>query len=155
MNLAIRWQRLVDHEGKTCDRCGGTQGELLKAFDQLKRALCPLGIRVTLEEKELSLRECSEDIMESNRIWIADRPLEDWLGATVGSTVCGSCCDRLGEKVECRTTSVEGNTYEVVPAQLIVKAGLQAASRIVSVPSAGPCCPATDSSNGPNDKCCP
>jgi len=28
MILTIRWQRLVSEEGKTCDRCGGTQEEV-------------------------------------------------------------------------------------------------------------------------------
>ncbi|MET1154706.1 hypothetical protein [Arthrobacter sp.] len=26
---------------------------------------------------------------ESNRMWIAGRPMEDWLGATVGPLLCG------------------------------------------------------------------
>lgn len=155
MILAIRWQRLVDDEGKTCNRCGGTQEELGKAVGDLKRSLSPLGIRVTLEEKPLTPRECVDDIMESNRIWIADRPLEDWLGAEVGATVCGSCCAQLGETVECRTTSIAGQTYETIPANLIVRAGLLAASTLIAVPSAGSCCPGGDSSGGIGGKCCP
>lgn len=155
MILAIRWQRLVDDEGKTCDRCGGTREELGKAVGDLKRSLGPLGIRVALEEKPLTARECMNDIMESNRIWIADRPLEEWLGAEVGATVCGACCAQLGETVECRTTSMAGHTYETIPATLIVKAGLLAASTLIAAPSAESCCPEDGSSDGTQRKCCP
>ena len=155
MILAIRWQRLVDQEGKTCDRCGGTQQELARAIGTLMRALSPLGIQVTLDEKALSSQECADDIMESNRIWIADQPLEDWLGAEVGATVCGSCCAQLGATVECRTTSVGSQTYEVIPAELIVKAGLLAASQIIEVPSTSLCCPTEESEGEQDGKCCP
>jgi hypothetical protein len=155
MILAIRWQRLVDQHGDTCDRCGGTQAELNNAISSLRQSLSPLGIRVSLEEKALSPQECADDIMESNRIWIAERPLEDWLGAEVGATVCGSCCAKIGETVECRTTTVEGRTYEVIPSQLIVRAGLQAASQMITAPGARPCCPAEGSSGSEGGRCCP
>lgn len=155
MILAIRWQRLVDDAGKTCDRCAGTQEELGKAMEALRRSLSPLGIGVTLEEKCLTPDECVNDIMESNRIWVADRPLEDWLGAEVGKTVCGMCCAQLGETVECRTTSIGGQTYETIPAQLIVKAGLQAASRMVLIPPPDACCGKSGSSDEHGGTCCP
>lgn len=142
--LPIRWQRMVDDTGSTCNRCGGTQEELDKAARTLGTVLDPLGIHVILEERELSMEECRADIMESNRIWIADKSLEDLLGAEVNRSVCGSCCGALGEVVECRTTSLMGQTYEVIPAQLIVKAGLKAASEIIPAPSAGSCCPTGD-----------
>ena len=141
MILKIRWQRLVDDAGETCVRCGATQQEVLQAFNSLQGSLRPVGIKVALEENALSPQECTEDISESNRIWVADRPLEDWLGAEVGMSPCGSCCSQLGDAVECRTVSVDGNTYETIPAQLIVKAGLLAAAEIIEVPSLGACCP--------------
>ena len=61
----------------------------------------------------------------------------------------------MGEEVECRTVSVDGITYEVIPAELIVRAGLLAASHMMSAPSAGPVktepCDA-DSPCGPEDE---
>ena len=151
MILKVQWQRLVDEQGKTCDRCGGTQEELGKGVESLKASLRPLGIDVVLEQKPLSPQECARDISQSNRIWIADRPLEEWLGAEVGQSPCGSCCSEIGEEVECRTVSVGGETYEVIPAELIVKAGLLAASEVMQAPSAGACCPGPES----DEKCCP
>lgn len=155
MNLPIRWQRLVGEEGGTCDRCGGTQRELRHAYESLKASLRPLGINVVLVEQALTAQECAEDISRSNRIWIGDRLLEEWLGAQVGRSHCASCCSELGEDVECRTVTVDGNTYEVVPAELIVKAGLLAASEVLAAQSPGPCCPSSSKTQGAHDDCCP
>jgi len=155
MNLTIRWQRLVDEEGKTCERCGGTREELRQALASLKASLRPLGINVALVEKALSPEECAKDITESNRIWIADRSLEEWLGGEVGKSLCGFCCSELGDSVECRTVSVDGKTYEMIPAQLIVKAGLLAASQLVEVPSPEVCCPTAGKTREAHGECCP
>ena len=154
-NLTILWQRLVDESGKTCDRCGSTREELGDAVKSLRASLAPLGIAVTLQEQALSPKECTEDVSQSNRIWIADRPLEDWLKAKVGKSLCGFCCSELGDTVECRTMSVDGKTYEAIPSQLIVKAGLLAASAMVVAPGAGGCCPQPDSTEERRGACCP
>jgi hypothetical protein len=155
MILKVQWQRLLDEEGDTCDRCGGTQEELDKGIKSLKASLKPLGINIILEQKPLSPQECARDISESNRIWIANRPLEDWLEAEVGQSPCGSCCSELGKDVECRTVSVGGVTYEVIPAELIVKAGLLAASQIMQAPSPGECCPSHGRQGEAGEACCP
>ena len=155
MIMTIRWQRLVDEKGKTCDRCGGTQEELRQALESLKASLRPLGIEIKLEERELSPQECAKDITESNRIWIADRPLEEWLSGKVGTSPCGSCCAELDDTVECRTVTVANKTYEVIPAQLIVKAGLLAAAQIMEVPSPEACCPDSGKVGEQGTRCCP
>ena len=69
-HLQIIWQRLVDDTGKTCDRCGDTQLQLHNAVEDLKQALAPLGIEVSLEEKMLDARAFACDTSQSNRIWI-------------------------------------------------------------------------------------
>lgn len=155
MIMTIRWHRLVNEKGETCDRCGGTQEELRQALESLKTSLGTLGIEIRYEERALSPQECAEDITESNRIWIADRPLEDWINGEVGTSPCGSCCAELDDTVECRTVTVDNMTYEVIPAQLIVKAGLVAASKIMEVPSPEPCCPAGRKTGERDAKCCP
>lgn len=149
MTLTIRWQRLVDDAGETCERCGATQEEVSQAVSTLERVLRPLGIEVALGEMALSTDEALQDIGESNRIWVADRPLEEWLGAEVGMSSCESCCSALGDDVECRTLTVDGNTYETVPAELIVKAGLLAGSQLIESPPPEACCPST------SEECCP
>ena len=136
--LVIRWQRLSDEGGQTCDRCASTERELAKAVRSLRDSLGTLGIRVVLEKEPLDAQTFVGDTSLSNRIWLGDRLLEDWLGAEVGESVCGSCCATVGESVECRTVTIDGRTYEAIPAELIIKAGLLAASQLVDAPTPHP-----------------
>ena len=125
--LAIEWQRLVTNEGGTCPRCAGTEAELAKAGDTLAAMLAPAGITVELTARTLDHASFSRAPSESNRIWLQGRPLEDWLGASVGAT---QCCDECGDQ-ECRTVAVDGTTHEVIPEGVIVRAGLLAAAEIM------------------------
>jgi hypothetical protein len=155
VTMTIRWQRLVTEDGGTCSRCSGTGEEFRAALASLRQALRPLGIEVASAEVALSPDECAADIMQSNRIWIEDRPLEEWLGAEVGASLCEACCPGLDDDVQCRTVSVDGKTYEVVPAQLIVRAGLIAASDLLGGTSPGACCPAAAGGEEGDAPCCP
>lgn len=133
--LKIKWKRLVS-KGETCPRCGSTEEELRKAVSTLKQSLAPLGIRVFLEKEELSVTKFKKDPLQSNRIWIGDHLLEEWIGGSVGQS---PCCDVCGPH-DCRTVEVEGQIYETVPAEVIIKAGLLAASQLVSPPAGETCC---------------
>ena len=139
--LQIRWQRLLDERNQTCERCGSTEQELQKAFQSLKNSLAPLGIEVDLEKKALDPETCAKDVTQSNRIWIGERALEDWLGGKVGKSPCVFCCEGLGGSVECRTVTIGDQTFEAIPARLIIKAGLLAASQLINVNTSEPCCP--------------
>ena len=140
--ITVRWQRLVTEAGETCDRCLNTQEEVGLATDTLRRCLRPLNIEVALEETPMTPAACARDISQSNRIFLDDRALEDWLGAEVGKSPCGSCCAQIGQEVHCRTVVVDGRTYEVIPARLIVRAGLLAAeAALARQPVRQPCCP--------------
>lgn len=129
--LTIKWQRLLDEHNLTCPRCGLTEVEVEKAFHSLKQALAPLGIEVVMEKTSLVFDEFIKDPLQSNQIWIEGKPLERWLGAEVGQS---RCCDVCGD-AECRTVEIEGHNYEAIPASLIIKAGLIAASRILPIES--------------------
>ena len=169
--VTIRWQRLVDEKGKTCERCGSTEQEVRKAVSTLKKSLKAVGTEVALKEETLSLEAFARDCSQSNRIWINERPLEEWLGAQTGKSLCGGCCSIVGDKVECRTMALGGKTYEAIPAELIVKAGLLAASQVVPTPSeessrapwepapilkAGSgCCPTGSAGCASKSACCP
>ena len=131
--LKIKWKRLIS-EGETCPRCGSTEEELRKAESTLKKSFAPLGIRVILE-KELSVTEFKKDPLQSNRIWINNRLLEDWIEGRVGHS---PCCDVCGTH-DCRTMEVQGQMYETIPAEIIIKAGLSAASKLV-IPRTGESC---------------
>ena len=138
--LKIEWQRLVDEKDQTCQRCGSTEKEVQKAFQSLKQSLSPLGIKVVLEEKALDAATCAKDISQSNRIWVGGRPLEEWLNAQVGQSPCETCSGELGSDVECRTVEVEGEAYETIPADLIVRAGLLAAAELKKIEASGTSC---------------
>ncbi|ABX19333.1 MULTISPECIES: DUF2703 domain-containing protein [Burkholderia] len=120
--LPILWQRLVT-SGKTCPRCADTGEEVNRAIRQLREILLPLGIEPVLERREIDEATFKATPAESNRIWIAGKPMEAWLNGTVGSSRCCSVCG----DTECRTVEVEGASYEVIPEALLVKAGLIAA----------------------------
>lgn len=133
--LKIRWQRLVI-KGETCPRCGATEKEMEKAFQTLEQSLAPLGIKVALEKQELDHSEFQKDPLQSNRIWIDGRSLEEWLGLKVGQN---PCCKTCGD-ADCRTLEMAGQVYETIPADLVIKAGVMAASKLLGSPPSDSCC---------------
>lgn len=134
--LTITWERLVEG-GETCPRCGATEEELDKAVGQLTAALEPLGIAVVFQKEELTLEAFKDAPTASNRIRLNGRLMEDWLGGESGAS---ACCDVCGDE-ECRTVVVDGEEHEAVPAALIVRAGLAAASALSVAPGDAGCCP--------------
>ena len=126
VKLPIVWQRLVSG-GETCPRCDSTHEAIEHAVATLTEALRSVNIEPTLETIALDQATFDEAPTESNRIWIAGRPLEDWVGAEVSGSQCCSVCGTN----DCRTLQVDGASYEAVPEMLIVKAGLAAASTLV------------------------
>lgn len=149
--LKIKWQRLLDESGQTCPRCGSTEEEVEKASHTLKQSLAPLGIEVILVKKVLDPVIFAKDVLESNRIWIGERPLEEWLGAEVGQSLCCEVCGNA----ECRTVEVGEKVYETIPSDLIIKAALIAASQIVTAEPNKPCCENNTSNKPPSSICCP
>lgn len=139
--LKIKWQRLM-FEGQTCPRCGSTGKEVEKAITALKQSLNPLGINVELEKSELTVAQFKKDTLQSNVISINDRLLEDWIGGITGQS---QCCDVCGPN-DCRTVGVGEEVYEVIPSELVIKAGLLAASQLLG-PETAKCEPASS--------CCP
>jgi len=131
--IKIVWQRLVDDRGQTCPRCSATEQELHKALRFLTKSLLPLGIVFNLETRALDAQEFGRDPMESNRLWIDNKPLEKWLKAETGASPCSGPC---GE-TECRALNVEGETFETIPAELIIKAALLSVEREVKRLTAG------------------
>jgi hypothetical protein len=125
--IKIVWQRLVDEQGQTCPRCSDTEQELHKALRFLTKSLLPMGIAFSLETRALDSQEFNKDPSQSNRLWIDKKPLENWVK---GETGASPCCGPCGE-AECRTITVEGKTFETIPAELIIKAALLSVEREV------------------------
>lgn len=141
--MSIVWKRLVK-SGETCTRCGNTGHELELAVAKLAASLRPLGIEPVLETREIDEVAFKANPSESNRVWIAGRPIEEWLGANVGMSRCCSVC---GES-DCRTLEVGGRTYETIPETQFIQAGLMAGSEMMTSTSsldkcATSCCSST------------
>ena len=136
--MPILWKRLVKG-GETCTRCGNTGRELEAAVAKLAASLQPLGIEPVLETQEIDEDAFKANPSESNRVWIAGKPIEEWLDAGVGMTRCCSVC---GES-DCRTLEMGGRTYETIPQEQFIKAGLMAGSQMLTGPSSrDKCAPA-------------
>ena len=125
--LPIVWQRLVDRRGQTCDRCSATFEGLQQAVAQLEEVLRPIGVEPTLETRDIDKESFAADPSQSNRVWIAGKPIEEWLDAHVATSRCCSVCG----DAECRTIAVANHVFEAIPSELILKAGLIAAAQLV------------------------
>ena len=125
--LTISWQRLVNESGQTCARCTDTGSTVENAYNKLKKSLVELDIKVELKKEVLDFSLFTKDPLQSNRIWIEGKPLEEWIGATVGKS---QCCDVCGDS-ECRTISIDQNTFEIIPEELIIRTGLLAAAELL------------------------
>ena len=79
--------------------CGGTQQAVKRAVKRLRKVLRPLGIEPILETREIDEKTFKANPSESNRIWIAGKPMEEWLGATAGSSRCDSVFEATFEGV--------------------------------------------------------
>jgi len=128
MILNIKWKRLIS-DGKTCPRCGSTEEEINDAINILNQSLSPLEIKVILKKEEISFLDFKKNPLESNRIWINNRPLEDYIGGLIGKS---ECCDVCGHS-ECRTVNKDEQVYETIPSKIIIQAGLIAASQLIEI----------------------
>lgn len=93
----------------------------------LTQALPPLGIQPELEITEIDASSFRANPAESNRITIADRTIEDWLGGHTGGSRCCSVCG----DADCRTVEVGGVSFETIPERLILKAALLASAALL------------------------
>jgi len=134
--IVVEWQRLLDEQKQTCPRCGTTEQEVEKAVGELNQILDRSGVVVILIKKAIDPECFKKDVLQSNRILIAGKTLEEWLGAKTGQS---KCCETCGD-AECRTVEYAGETHEAIPADLIVRAGLIAAAHEFKLkpPQAGP-----------------
>ena len=122
--LVIEWQRLLDEQKETCPRCGTTEQEVEKAVRELSQMLKGSSVAVSLIKKSIDPETFRKDALQSNKILIAGKILEYWLGATTGRS---KCCETCGD-AECRTVEYAGDAHEAIPAELIVRAGITAAA---------------------------
>ena len=125
--LTIQWQRLLNDKDQTCPRCSETGETVKTGVSKLKNALTELGIEVELIQKTLDFSAFTNNPLKSNSILLNGKLLEDWIGGETGKS---KCCDVCGD-AECRTISFGQDTFESIPENLIIKAGLLAAAKLI------------------------
>jgi hypothetical protein len=120
---------MLDEQKQTCPRCGSTEQEAEKAVQELNQLLNQSEIAVNLVKKAIDPVSFKKDVLQSNKILIAGKTLEEWVRAKTGQS---KCCETCGD-AECRTVEYADETHEAIPADLIVRAGLVAAARLFDV----------------------
>jgi hypothetical protein len=122
--MIVEWQRLIDKDGQTCDRCACTGDTTEAAVGKLKRCLAEVGIEVLLEKRVIDQAAFITNPLQSNQISIDGKTIETWLDAITGqSSCCGPCADQ-----QCRTIRIDDQTFEAIPEAVILRAGLLAAA---------------------------
>ncbi len=150
--LTIAWHKVSDDDGSICDLSTATQQTVDQASEELRRALAPNGIEVVVETLVPEKAEGGDCLC--NRVLIQGRFVDEWLGADLVKTSCSGCpnqkgCAETAESGGCGgqyNMIHQGKTYGIVPADLIVMAGLVAAADLTGeqityggCPGAGVC----------------
>ena len=121
----------------TCERCIGTDLELVEVLDILTPALRLAGYDVQYKKIEMSTAELAREhrFLSSPTIRVNGRDI----GGLVKENGCGCCSDISGTDVDCRVWESGGQTYEVPPKELLAEEILKAVF-FPSERSCG-CCP--------------
>ena len=116
--LEIEWRHL-DKDGETCERCSDTGKTVRAVFADLVKELGDKGWEVCLKETLLT----DQEIPDSNSIYFNGVAIENLLPETRKSeNCCVSCCEILGSPTMCRTLERNGQTFEAIPAAMIMEA---------------------------------
>ena len=113
--ILIEWKH-YDKQGETCSRCNNTGDNVKAAIG----TICSEFKDVKISYKETRL--AADKMAESNSIFINGQAIEDLLEATASENFCHSCTCLSGKGSNCRTIELDGNSYEAIPEELILKA---------------------------------
>ena len=120
--VKLKWQVVIDKDGKTCTHCGATEESLKKAMAMLEEE----GVKAELEVVKKTVDDFSKSCSESNLVWVNGMPLNEVLNAEVGSAKCSGVCTTHKADAMCRTLVLDGKSFETIPPELIMKAGVMA-----------------------------
>ncbi|MEM0492426.1 MAG: DUF2703 domain-containing protein [Candidatus Thermoplasmatota archaeon] len=123
-HITIEWKHL-DEDGETCLRCSKSRDNLISVINSLREDLKKKNILIDFREVRLTRPQ----IKESNMILIDSVPIEDILDAKDTMNHCISCCDLIGEKVECRAILYKNRLYEDITESMIK----EAVKKVVSI----------------------
>ena len=108
----------------TCERCIGTDLELVEVLDVLTPTLRLAGYDVQYRKVEMSTAELARQyrFLSSPTIRVNGKDI----GGPVKENDCGCCGEISGTDVDCRVWEAEGKTYEVPPKELLAEEILRA-----------------------------
>jgi hypothetical protein len=150
--LTIAWHKVSDADGSICDLSTATEQSIEQASLELTRTLAPHGVKV--EVKTLTPEKVEGSTCLCNRVLIQGRYIDEWLDAEVVKAPCSGCpnqsgCAGSGSACAGQTAMVhQGITYNIVPANLIVMAGMVAAADLTGEPISYNGCPGAGACNG-------
>ena len=116
----------------TCERCIGTDQELVGVLDVLTPALRLAGYDVQYRKVEMSTAELARQYHFLSSPTIRVNGLD--IGGPVKENDCGCCSEISGTDVDCRVWEAEGETYEVPPREMLADEILRAVFGIADSP---------------------
>ena len=151
--LTIAWHKVSEADGSICDLSIATQQTVDEAAGKLSQALATDGVDIVV--KTLTPEKVEGGDCLCNRVLIQGRFVDEWLGAEMVKTACSGCPNQAGCPKSAGSGGACGGqyamihqdkTYSIVPANLIVMAGLIAAADLTGeqityggCPGAGAC----------------
>lgn len=154
-SLTIAWHKVSGDDGGICELSTATQLTVDQASQELRRMLADEGIEIavrTLTPEKVEGGECL-----CNRVLIQGRFVDEWLGAKLVKTACSGCPNQkacaksAGSGSSCGGQYAMihgGKTYTVLPADIIVAAGMIAAADLTGEPIAYGGCPGAGACKG-------
>jgi hypothetical protein len=133
--LTLAWNKVSEDDGSICDLSTSTYESVKEAHAELSKALAPHGVEVAV--KTLTPERVEGGLCQCNRVLIQDRFVDEWLGAELVKTSCSgcpnseACAKTAGSGVTCGGQTAmlhQGKSYDIIPANLIVMAGMVAAA---------------------------
>jgi hypothetical protein len=101
-----------------CERCQGSNQNLLDALDLLKPILNKLGYQIKLNQINVNTEELAikHQFLSSPTIRVNHQDIE----LSVKEDNCTSCGDLCGDTVDCRVFSYNGKDYHEPPVEMII-----------------------------------
>lgn len=134
--LYLQWQKASAEKCSDCDKCVTNVKEVKAAYKTLKRELADKGVKVKL--REIKHANMAPATPSASNMWVGDVPLELWLDARAETKPCGGCEKNPAGGMLHSSLVVNGQTYDSVPANLMVQAGHKAADHLLTNGSIDP-----------------
>jgi hypothetical protein len=128
--LVIRWQNAPCQSTDPCEACLTGPQEIRSACERLRSALALLNIKVMLDEQTVAAGE--------SVLLINGRGIEQWLGGKLVKRQCASCQNGNSD-TKVYALELDGSVYEAISSDMIIRAGLLAASEIYAARPSAAC----------------